>query len=201
MVICLERGADLHMAQLMPLPLTFSCFSKIQIGLPFWYWPTRVVPEKGPLNRCVCVCLCFIWLSKIREIKGAPTLGVLQIFSNGLCYQVHDVEQPKSADPERAQVVLVGEAAASGPADAPVLPHDRVELRRDRVVAGVADDGSGLRRRLPAEFGADRRQRVRGLGCRPTLADSRLACPPAARERRPTSSTRPLSAGKTISSV
>jgi len=30
-VICLERGADLHMAQLMPLPLTVSCFSKIQI--------------------------------------------------------------------------------------------------------------------------------------------------------------------------
>jgi len=28
MVICLERGADLHMAQLMPLPLTVSCFSK-----------------------------------------------------------------------------------------------------------------------------------------------------------------------------
>jgi len=31
-VVCLERGADLHMAQLMPLPLTVSCFSKIQIG-------------------------------------------------------------------------------------------------------------------------------------------------------------------------
>ena len=28
----LERGADLHMAQLMPLPLTVSCFSKIQVG-------------------------------------------------------------------------------------------------------------------------------------------------------------------------
>ena len=33
-VICLDRGADLHMAQLMPLPLTVSCFSKIQIVLP-----------------------------------------------------------------------------------------------------------------------------------------------------------------------
>jgi len=35
MVICiyLEQGADLHMAQLMLLPLTVSCFSKIQIGL------------------------------------------------------------------------------------------------------------------------------------------------------------------------
>ena len=28
-VVCLERGADLHMAQLMPLPLTVSCSSKI----------------------------------------------------------------------------------------------------------------------------------------------------------------------------
>ena len=35
MVICLERGADLHMAQVMPLPLTVSCFSKIQIGFTF----------------------------------------------------------------------------------------------------------------------------------------------------------------------
>jgi len=34
-VICLERDANLHMAQLMPLPLTVSCFSKIQIGFTF----------------------------------------------------------------------------------------------------------------------------------------------------------------------
>ena len=53
-VICLERGANLHMVQLMPLPLTVSCFSKIQIGLPFWYRPTWVVPVKGLLNGCVC---------------------------------------------------------------------------------------------------------------------------------------------------
>jgi len=34
-VICLEQGADWHMAQLMPLPLTVSCSSKIQIGFTF----------------------------------------------------------------------------------------------------------------------------------------------------------------------
>jgi len=39
-----------------PLLLTVSCFSKIQIGLPFWYPLTWVVPDKGPLNGCVCVC-------------------------------------------------------------------------------------------------------------------------------------------------
>ena len=55
MVICLDRVADLHMAQLMPLPLTFSCFSKIQIGFTF------LVPAY-PGNRgqravkLVCVC-------------------------------------------------------------------------------------------------------------------------------------------------
>jgi len=54
-VICLEQGADLHTARLMPLPLTVSCFSKIQIGLLFWYLLTRVVLDKGPLNGCVCV--------------------------------------------------------------------------------------------------------------------------------------------------
>jgi len=52
-VLVLERGADLHMAQLMPLPLTVSCFSKIQIGF------TVLVPahlgspgqrDKGPLT-------------------------------------------------------------------------------------------------------------------------------------------------------
>ena len=39
--VCLERSADLHMAQLMPLPLTISCFSKIHIGFTFWYRLTR----------------------------------------------------------------------------------------------------------------------------------------------------------------
>jgi len=34
-VICLKRGADLHMSQLMPMPLTISCFSKIRIGFTF----------------------------------------------------------------------------------------------------------------------------------------------------------------------
>ena len=60
MVICLERGADLHMAQVMPLPFTVSCFSKIQIVfLPFWYRLTWVVLDKGPLNGCACVALVF----------------------------------------------------------------------------------------------------------------------------------------------
>ena len=57
MVICLERGADLHMAQLMPLPLTVSCFSKIQIGFILLVPDHLGSPEKGAIKRmCVCVC-------------------------------------------------------------------------------------------------------------------------------------------------
>jgi len=50
------QTADLHMAQLMPLPLTVSCFSKIQIGFTFLVPAHLGRPRKGPLNRCVCVC-------------------------------------------------------------------------------------------------------------------------------------------------
>jgi len=54
-VICLERGAVLHMAQLIPLPLTVTCFSKIHIGFTFLVPAHLGSPGKGPLNGCVCV--------------------------------------------------------------------------------------------------------------------------------------------------
>jgi len=55
-VICLERGADLHMVQLIPLPLTVSCFSKIQIGFTFLVPAHQVSPGKRAVKR-VCVCV------------------------------------------------------------------------------------------------------------------------------------------------
>ena len=61
MVICLERDADLHMAQLMPLPLTVSCFSKIQIGFTFLVPAHPGSPGKRAVKRvCVCVCVCAV---------------------------------------------------------------------------------------------------------------------------------------------
>ena len=63
MVVCLERGADLHTAQLLSLPLTVSCFSKIQIGFTFlvqWYRLTQVVLEKRPLNGCSVVVVVVV---------------------------------------------------------------------------------------------------------------------------------------------
>jgi len=53
MVICLERGADLCTAQLMPLPLTVSCFSKIQIGFTFLVPAHLGSPGKRAIKRCV----------------------------------------------------------------------------------------------------------------------------------------------------
>jgi len=47
MVICLERGADLHMAQLMHCHSLSLASVKSRLVLPFWYRLTRVVPDKG----------------------------------------------------------------------------------------------------------------------------------------------------------
>ena len=55
---CLGWGADLHIAQQMPLPLTISCSSKSRLVLPFWYLLTRVVPDRFQQNSKTVVCVC-----------------------------------------------------------------------------------------------------------------------------------------------
>ena len=59
MVICLERGADLHMAQLMPYcgPLTVSCFIKIRIGFYLTGTGSPGYSRKRAVKR-VCVRAC-----------------------------------------------------------------------------------------------------------------------------------------------
>jgi len=65
-VICLERCADLHMAQLMPLPLTASCFSKIQIGFTFLVPAHPGSPGQRAIKRvCVCVCVSVQYSSEM----------------------------------------------------------------------------------------------------------------------------------------
>ena len=59
MVICLERGTDFHMTQLMPLPLTVSCFSKIQIGFTYLVPAHPSSPGQRAIKR-VCVCVCVL---------------------------------------------------------------------------------------------------------------------------------------------
>ena len=58
MVICLERDADLNMAQLMPLPLTVFCYSKIQIGFTFLVPAHPGSPAQRAVKWYVCVCVC-----------------------------------------------------------------------------------------------------------------------------------------------
>ena len=70
-VICLERGADLHMAQLMPLPLTVSCFRKIQIGFTFPVPAHLRSPRKMAVKR-VCVCVCF----RLQRIVSKGSSGM-----------------------------------------------------------------------------------------------------------------------------
>ena len=55
MVIYLEQCADLHTAQLIPLPLAVTCFSKIQIGFAFLVPAYLGSPGKRAVKR-VCVC-------------------------------------------------------------------------------------------------------------------------------------------------
>ena len=58
-VTCLQRGADLHMAQLMPLPLTVSCFSKILTGFTFLVPAHPGSPGQRAVKRaCVVCCSC-----------------------------------------------------------------------------------------------------------------------------------------------
>jgi len=65
-VICLERGADLHMAQLMPLPPTVSCFSKIQIDCTFLVLADPGSPRQMAVKRvCVCVCVTHTHLTAL----------------------------------------------------------------------------------------------------------------------------------------
>ena len=78
MVICLELGADLHMAQLMLLPLTVSCFSKIQTGFTFLVPAHLGSPGKRAVKRaCVCVCV-HVYQSLTRAASNSGKAGPQQ---------------------------------------------------------------------------------------------------------------------------
>ena len=77
MVICPERGADLHMDQLMPLPLTVSCFSKIQIGFTFLVPAYPGSPGQRAVKR-VCVCVCSEHIACGRD-DSATTHCILRV--------------------------------------------------------------------------------------------------------------------------
>jgi len=60
MVICLKQGADLHMVQLLPLPLTLSYFSKIYIGFTFLVPAHPGSPGQRAVKQVVCALLWYM---------------------------------------------------------------------------------------------------------------------------------------------
>jgi len=80
-VICLERGANLHMAQLMPVPLTVSCFSQIQIGCTFLVPADPVSPGQGPLNGFVCCCMHGFIVVIVAVECSSIIVTVFQLFA------------------------------------------------------------------------------------------------------------------------
>ena len=95
MVICLERGADLHMAQLMPLPLTVSCFSKIQIGFTFLVPAHLGSPGKRAVKR-VCVCVCHL---QVDCQEPGSALSMVARFSTTKYGRILSVDPSKSSPP------------------------------------------------------------------------------------------------------
>ena len=73
MVICLESSADLHMAQLMPLPLTVSCFSKIQIDFSFLV-PAHPGSHEQRAVKWVFVCVLLPYEVDIHGGKRLATV-------------------------------------------------------------------------------------------------------------------------------
>ena len=76
-VICLERDADLHMVQLMPLPLTVSCFSKIQIGFTF-----RVPAHTGNPGQRAVKRVCVLFVAIVMTMVLILILAILSYFSD-----------------------------------------------------------------------------------------------------------------------
>ena len=81
--LCLGQGADLYMAQLMPLPLTVSCSSKYSLVLPLWCRLTWIVPEKSKraIKRLCVVCMPVF-------VKNAPLHEISVIFWEIQCTEL-----------------------------------------------------------------------------------------------------------------
>ena len=127
MVICLERGADLHMVQLMPLPLTVSCFSRIQISFTFLVPAHPGSPGKRAVKR-----VCRRELSRRRLLPAvSPAAGHLTTptaaWLPGLC------ENFRPTTSESSSILRL------------LSSHWATSVVRTRVV-GVANVGDSLRR-------------------------------------------------------
>ena len=90
MVICLQRGVGVHMTQLMPLPLTVSCFSKSRLVLHFWYRLTWVVIFRFITIRLSLQC------SSIRHMTCAVWPNVVHFHGKSLWARLFGKQAPES---------------------------------------------------------------------------------------------------------
>jgi len=105
MVICLERGADLHMAQLMPLSLAVFCFSKIQIGFTFLVPAHPGSPGQRAIKR-VCETLPILCNGVGHSTKIATSSGGSKLPPNTLFLGPMPVHNPYS--------ISIGTAVSAG---------------------------------------------------------------------------------------
>ena len=141
-VICLERGADLHAAQLMPLPLNVSCFSKIQIGFTFLVPAHRGSPGQRAVKRvCVCVCAC-VWfvpysiiaVSRTRYRTPCAVVGLRAAAGGvGVC----SVRSPRRSLDDAATTTIVNRRDQLDLGERPIYDDEwsgnsRAEKRRER---------------------------------------------------------------------
>jgi len=122
MVICLERDADVHMAQLMPLSLTVSCSCEFQIGFTFLVLADLGSPGQRAVKRvCVCVsmyvcaCICSELFAKVRDdtdqlraaeliachpvvvLSGKGGCGKTEVVSAVISYAISEINSEKYA--------------------------------------------------------------------------------------------------------
>jgi len=132
MVICLELGADLHMAQLMPLPLTVSCINKIQIGFTFLVLADPGSPGKRTVKR-VCVCV----YHPVMTIN-IDTFGMQQ-----QQYKVHKIQQ-------FPQMINTG---CTGNINSQTFNCIKVSSMRNKIVIGIKHSrNTSLKLDLRAKF-------------------------------------------------
>ena len=116
MVICLERDADLHMAQLMPLPLTVSCFGKIQVGFTFLVPAHPGSPGKRAVKR-VCVCVCVHQLTPFAPMCARPWVE----YSTNRAPKARELQRERG--PKALSLQLIGEEWRGTPLSAEILSN------------------------------------------------------------------------------
>jgi len=90
-VLSLKRDADLHMAQMMPLPLTVSCFSKIQIGFTFLVLAHLGSPRKRAIKRAVVVVVNEKLSLERTFSKRTHCASYAQMTINPVCIALLDI--------------------------------------------------------------------------------------------------------------